>query len=237
MVYTKNLVAVCAGRDAVRAAAQGMQVLHLCLGLSENGALERRQLPAMQRGCFLGLCDPPRGLRLCSPERLALDLAFEAKRVNAPGVFADFERETAQTLALLRAFDEALAEDGIPLYVPVNIGRDLEHAVLTVSTALSGGSLTAYFSSLQGIYGAHRVAAFLQPVSQDFTLPSASPDGKPLSAAARTAQSFSLMWAQSAKRHFSANFANSRKLLSSSPAGIRQYRSVSTVENPGVSAA
>ena len=183
MVYTKNLVAVCAGRDAVRAAAQGMQVLHLCLGLSENGALERRQLPAMQRGCFLGLCDPPRGLRLCNPERLALDLAFEAKRVNAPGVFADFERETAQTLALLRAFDEALAEDGIPLYVPVNIGRDLEHAVLTVSTALSGGSLTAYFSSLQGIYGAHRVAAFLQPVSQDFTLPSASPDGKPLSAA------------------------------------------------------
>ena len=117
MVYTKNLVAVCAGRDAVRAAAQGMQVLHLCLGLSENGALERRQLPAMQRGCFLGLCDPPRGLRLCSPERLALDLAFEAKRVNAPGVFADFERETAQTLALLRAFDEALAEDGkTPLY-------------------------------------------------------------------------------------------------------------------------
>lgn len=119
-------------------AAQGMQVLHLCLGLSENGALERRQLPAMQRGCFLGLCDPPRGLRLCNPERLALDLAFEAKRVNAPGVFADFERETAQTLALLRAFDEALAEDGIPLYVPVNIGRDLEHAVLTVSTGAFG---------------------------------------------------------------------------------------------------
>ena len=102
-------------------------------------------------------------------------------------MFADFERETAQILALLRAFDEALAEDGIPLYVPVNIGRDLEHAVLTVSTALSGGSLTAYFSSLQGIYGAHRVAAFLQPVSQDFTMPSGSPDGKPLSAAARAA--------------------------------------------------
>ena len=69
----------------------------------------------------------------------------------------------------------------------MNIGRDLDHAVLTVSTALSGGSLTAYFSSLQGIYGAHRVAAFLQPVSQDFTLPSSSPDGKPLSAAARAA--------------------------------------------------
>ena len=70
MVYTKNLVAVCAGRDAVRAAAQGMQVLHLCLGLSENGALERRQLPAMQRGCFLGFgCAVPSVSLSTSPLR------------------------------------------------------------------------------------------------------------------------------------------------------------------------
>lgn len=187
MVFTRNLVAVCAGRDAVRAAAQGLQVLNLCLGLSATGALERRQVPSVQRGCFLGLCEMPGEITLCDPERLASDLVFEAKRVNAPGVFADFERETAAALSLLRAFDEALGAEGIPLYVPVNIGRELDHAVLTVSTALSGGSLTAYFSSLQGIYGAHRIAAFLQPVSQNFTLPSASPNGKPLSAAARAA--------------------------------------------------
>ena len=43
MVYTKNLVAVCAGRDAVRAAAQGMQVLHLCLGLPMGWLLFRRR--------------------------------------------------------------------------------------------------------------------------------------------------------------------------------------------------
>ena len=158
MVFTKNLVAVCAGRDAVRAAEQGLQVLHLCMGVSASGALERRRVPGVQRGCFLGLCDSPGEMTLCDPERLAAD-----------------------------AFDEALDAEGIPLFVPVSIGRSLDHAVLTASTALSGGSLTAYFSSLQGIYGAHRIAAFLQPVSQDFTLPSASPDGKPLSAAARTA--------------------------------------------------
>lgn len=187
MVFTKNLVAVCAGRDAVRAAEQGLQVLHLCMGVSASGALERRRVPGVQRGCFLGLCDSPGEMTLCDPERLAADLVFEARRVNAPGVFADFEHETASSLALLRAFDEALDAEGIPLFVPVSIGRSLDHAVLTASTALSGGSLTAYFSSLQGIYGAHRIAAFLQPVSQDFTLPSASPDGKPLSAAARTA--------------------------------------------------
>ena len=190
MVFTKNLVAVCAGRDAVRAAEQGLQVLHLCMGVSASGALERRRVPGVQRGCFLGLCDSPGEMTLCDPERLAADLVFEARRVNAPGVFADFEHETASSLALLRAFDEALDAEGIPLFVPVSIGRSLDHAVLTASTALSGGSLTAYFSSLQGIYGAHRIAAFLQPVSQDFTLPSVSPDGKPLSAAASRSRTF-----------------------------------------------
>ena len=40
---------------------------------------------------------------------------------------------------------------------------------------------------LQGIYSAARIAAFLQPVSQDFTLPSPTPNGISLSAAARAA--------------------------------------------------
>ena len=88
---------------------------------------------------------------------------------------------------LLAAFDEALYDADIPLYVPLECGRTLSHAILTVSTAISGGSLTEYISSLQGIYSAARIAAFLQPVSQDFTLPSPTPNGISLSAAARAA--------------------------------------------------
>ena len=88
---------------------------------------------------------------------------------------------------LLAAFDEALYDADIPLYVPLECGHTLSHAILTVSTAISGGSLTEYISSLQGIYGAARIAAFLQPVSQDFTLPSPTPNGVSLSAAARAA--------------------------------------------------
>ena len=71
--------------------------------------------------------------------------------------------------------------------MPLECGRTLSHAILTVSTAISGGSLTEYISSLQGIYSAARIAAFLQPVSQDFTLPSPTPNGISLSAAARAA--------------------------------------------------
>ena len=61
MVYTKNLVLVCTGRDAVRAAKQGMPVLHLCLSITPSGALQRLQLPTSDTRCLLGLCDPPQG--------------------------------------------------------------------------------------------------------------------------------------------------------------------------------
>lgn len=185
MAYTKNLILVCTGRDTARAAARGLPVLHLCLAVTETGVLRRTQLPTVRTQCLLGLAEPPASLTDVSADRLAADLLFEAQRVDAPGVFADFERDTPAARAILSAIDEALHGAGIPFYVPVSCGRPLSHAVLTTPTALSGGSLTAYFSSLQGMYGAARVAAFLQPVSCDFMLPSATPDGAPLSAQAR----------------------------------------------------
>ena len=76
MVYTKNLVLVCTGRDTARAAGQGMPVLHLCLGITPKGALQRLQLPTAQAHCLLGLCDPPLDLAICNPDRLATDLVL-----------------------------------------------------------------------------------------------------------------------------------------------------------------
>ena len=187
MIYTKNLILVCAGRDAVRAAEQGLPALHLCLRLTESGALERIQAPTAQVRSLLGLCGPSAVPPACNADRLAADLAYEARRISAPGVFADFEAGLAGGGMLLSAFDQVLHEEGIPFYVPLESGRALPHAVLTVSTALSGGSLTAYIASLQEEYGVSRIAAFLQPVSQDFMLPSASPRGRELTEYDRTA--------------------------------------------------
>lgn len=173
MVYTKNLILVCTGRDTVYAAKHGIPVLHLCLGITPTGALQRLQLPTVQARCLLGLCDPPRSLADCNADRLAADLVFEAKRTDAPGgVFADFEHDTPRGRMLLAAFDKALHEAEIPFYVPLACGRSLTHAILTTPTALSGAAFDRLHLLLQGIYGAARIAAFLQPVSQDFTLPS-----------------------------------------------------------------
>ena len=67
MVYTKNLILVCTGRDAVRAVKQGMPVLHLCLGITPTGALQRLQLPTADTRCLLGLCAPGSPHRPRSP--------------------------------------------------------------------------------------------------------------------------------------------------------------------------
>ncbi len=185
MGYTDNLILVCAGRDSLGAMKHGLPILHLCLGLTKNGALQRLQLQTVKTRCYIGISDPPKDLAPCSAERIAADLVFEVKRVEALGVFADFERDTPQSRALLTAFDFALNEAGMPFYVPLSCGRTLRHAVLTTSTALSGGSLSSHVSQLQSVYGNDRVAAFLQPVSQDFTLPSNTPDGVNLTEAER----------------------------------------------------
>lgn len=150
MVYTKNLILVCTGRDTTKAASLGMPVLQLCLGISQSGALQRLKVSAVQRHCLLGVTDPPQAINFCSAERIAADLVFEARRTEAPGVFADFEHDTPLNRRLLAAFDEALYDADIPLYVPLECGRTLSHAILTVSTAISGGSLTEYISSPAG---------------------------------------------------------------------------------------
>ena len=148
MVYTKNLILVCTGRDTTKAASLGMPVLQLCLGISQSGALQRLKVSAVQRHCLLGVTDPPQAINFCSAERIAADLVFEARRTERRRI-RGFEHDTPLNRRLLAAFDEALYDADIPLYVPLECGRTLSHAILTVSTAISGGSLTEYISSLQ----------------------------------------------------------------------------------------
>lgn len=185
MVNTKNWILVCTGRDAVYAASLGLPVLNLCLSVTESGALTRTQLPTVRARCMLGVSELPVSVPLTRAEDLAADITFEATDKGAFGIFADFERDTPACRALLAALDRHLREAGLALYTTVRGGRAAPHAIVTLSTAISGGSLTGYISSLQSNYGPDRVAAFLQPISRDFALPSRSPEGKPLTESER----------------------------------------------------
>ena len=72
MVYTKNLILVCTGRDTTKAASLGMPVLQLCLGISQSGALQRLKVSAVQRHCLLGVTDPPQAINFCSAALLPI---------------------------------------------------------------------------------------------------------------------------------------------------------------------
>lgn len=187
MAYTQNLVLVCSGKDTQYAANLGLPVLHLCLGISSAGALQHLQLSTTNQKRFIGITELPENVSPGIANRVADDIAFEAKRMDALGVFADFERDTAACQAVIAATEKALFKENIPFFVPFSSGKFTEHAILTVDTAISGGSLVERISSLQGRYGSHRIAALLRMISSDFVLPSSSPYGKTLSTEERNA--------------------------------------------------
>ena len=179
MFLPNNLIVVCAGADAVRAEQRGLPRLLLCLGLGKQG-LRRLSLPAHTAGCYLGLSDL--GLESDPPSSTAAAIVTEARRMQAAGVLADFERRTPPVSRLLTRLDEALAKAKLPFYVPLTQAENVTHASLLADTAISGGSLYEYFSELLARYPG-RIAANLRPVSADFCLPSADSEGKSLSPA------------------------------------------------------
>ncbi len=186
MALPSSVILVCAGADVGRAAASGHPLLDLCLGITARGALSRLRQSVVD-DCYLGLRDFPANTPSVNPALFIKDLLYVWSGTNARGVFADFENSSAACRALCTALDEALYEQGVPFFVPAARAPDTKYAVLTVETAVSGGSLAEMIQSLQQRHGAHRIAALLRPVSADFSLPSASPDGMTLSHEAREA--------------------------------------------------
>lgn len=187
MALPSSVILVCAGADIGRAAGHGHPLLDLCFGVTARGALGRLQWSAVEADNYIGIRDCPAGLADINAAAFAADLVYEIKKLNARGVFADFENSSDASRALCAALDDALWNEGLPLFVPAVRGDDTQHAILTVETAVSGGSLRGMIEELQKKYGADRIAALLRPVSADFSLPSASPDGMSLAPDERAA--------------------------------------------------
>lgn len=180
----QEFILVCAGKDEKRAQTSGLPRLHLCLGLRSDGGLRRLTLPG-QAGetCYLGVCD-------LGMERFSVSactqLIEEAQRLSASGLVADCERDTAPVREFLSVLDSQCTAQGLVLFVPLARADCVRDAVVIADTAISGGSLRDRFSALLSRYPG-RVAADLRPVSRDFLLPAADPEGVPLSADERDA--------------------------------------------------
>lgn len=180
----QEMVLVCAGADSKRAQASGLPVLHLGLGLRQDGSLYRLTLLAVQNpGCYLGVCD--RGMTRFCPAACE-QLLTEAQRVGAAGLVVDCERNIPPVQSFVQALDAACANKELPLFVPLSQAQAVSHASLIVDTALSGGSLWERFGRLAEQYPG-RIAADLRPISRDFLLPAPDSEGTPLQAEAREA--------------------------------------------------
>ena len=73
MVYTKNLILVCTGRDTTKAASLGMPVLQLVLAFRSLG-LQRLKGVRGAAALPAGVTTRRRLINFCSAERIAADL-------------------------------------------------------------------------------------------------------------------------------------------------------------------
>lgn len=166
-----------AGRDAQNVRSAGLPCLHLCTALTSDGSFTVLTHPISAKGDLLGIADQGGSVR--SPSLFAASACRLAKSRGSRGILADFQRpELSDTV---RALDAEAHRLNLSFWIPIELADCAPHGILIAETAISGGSLSVYFSELAERYGADRIAAQLVRSCSKFSIPSESPDGTPLS--------------------------------------------------------
>lgn len=151
-------------------------VAHVAYRIGRS-CLLRQELPLNVRGGLLSLSDRD-APAITDPERLAVQILRECSQRNYSGITADFEQPpSTDRITLLRALLRRGGK-GLRLFVPESCA--VEGASVLINTAVSGGSLAEHLQeSIRRFPGA---SLDLQRLMMDFTLPSPSGEGTPLSA-------------------------------------------------------
>ena len=155
------------GRFSVTAAHAAYRIGGSCL--------LRQELPPNIRGGILSLSDRE-APAITDPERLAVQILQECSRRSFSGITADFEQPpTTDRIALLKALVRR-AGKRLRLFAPESCAVD--GVSVLVNTAVSGGSLAEHLQEAVRRYPS--AALDLQRLMMDFTLPSPSGEGRPL---------------------------------------------------------
>lgn len=179
MSVSESVILVCAGADILLAADSKHPLLELCMTIQHSDTLQIQQsgIPC----AYFGLRDPGRGCTQLAAESLAEQIVLLCQTQHLQGIFADLESNTPAVRHFCQLLDTYLHTADFTLFVPDTRADDVQHAVITLQTAISGGSLAQRLTQAQQRFGSSRVAVLLEPVSADFCLPSQSPDGTPIS--------------------------------------------------------
>lgn len=166
--------------DKLRQAARFTDRLaHVAYRIGPEGRLTRRNLLVSTRGGMMVLGDQG-----CGPVRdsaaLCRDVWRECGTRGYSGVLADFELPPSPDRAgFLSDLGRVLSRNNRRLFVPEPYGQAVDHAVVLICTALSGGVLRQRLEEAQSRFG-RRLALDLQRLRMDFPLPCPGGEGRPL---------------------------------------------------------
>ena len=182
MTSNLNLILTAPPSQAHAALAFGAPVAHMAYRLGAGPRLYRGSIPLALRGGLLMMDDRGFSEKRGDASLFCQQVIRECAGRGFDGVVADWENPPGPgQVALARALDEALFVKGWPLYITEAYGSCTGHARVMISSALSGGSLTARLNEAGERYGMERVALAVERSAEDFTMPSPDGGGKPLS--------------------------------------------------------
>jgi hypothetical protein len=119
-----------------------------------------------------------------SPQLLLRQLQRECQGRGAAGLWLNLEPQPqSQAAPLLNGLETLAQRSHRPLWVPEWCAPMVSHANLLISSALSGGTLRARLEEAIQTYGQTRVTLAVEPMAEDFALPSPTGQGKPLTGA------------------------------------------------------
>lgn len=175
-----KLYAAVTARDASEAQGLGLPCLGLFYRIGENGVLQRARTGGQGRGGLLGLYEAP-GLDICQPDRVARDVQAECARRGLEGAVLDFAGGDASRVEALCA---ALRRLQVPVWVPEELAPAAgAGAVIICPAAVSGGSFDGLLEALCARWGRENLCLDLVRTCREFPMPSADPEGVPLSPA------------------------------------------------------
>ena len=111
---------------------------------------------------------------------LCQEIVRECQARNFSGAVLDLESRLPPLEQLAEQLDSSFSRRGWRLYVPESYGLRTPHAQVLIPSALSGGSLERRLGEALERFGQGRITLALQMSAEDFSLPSPTGSGAPL---------------------------------------------------------
>lgn len=175
-----QLFITAAPNEMQQAAAYGRPLAHMAYRIGEDSTLLRQNLLLQTRGGLLGISDR-NAPTVKDPVALSQAVLRECGRRSYTGVLLDFESIGRPDLsAFANHLSQALLPSRRTLFVPEAYAGN--NRIVLINTAISGGTFIECLREAGARYGGpSQIALDLQRLQMDFTLPSHSGEGRPLS--------------------------------------------------------